>query len=523
MKKTGILLAIVAAFLGNLQAQELFNKNYQNTEGSGNWINSCMIMHDGDFILNGGYSDTLINCNTVWSRGAFFLSINNEGEIQTKKHYASCNKKIYEGLNRSLISSGNEIYTCGDIYYLNSDTTAFFIAKLNDQIDTVSYREYLVDTTSKRGWNLTKTSDGGIVICGGVDTTHSEYNPISTFVEVFLYKTNSIGDFLWQKKYRFFENYSYNYAGGLNVVEAYDKGFIVSGICKPQTGVNRNFILKTDSLGNQQWVRFYGNSSYDNPTFSDIIATKDSCYIVCGAYTYGETFGGLYPYDGWLIKLDNNGNEKWNKKYRDYVVENTDWRDTIYNVFNSIVELEDGRIAAVATSHDGVIYGRKPKLYLLNSVGDTIMTKLFEKPTYWYNPTSIVLTDDGGFAIAGNGEFVEWNEETSSWESSQRIFLIKTDSLGNDTLLSNISPYEAKSITNFDLVCYPNPASSEFFVDLPQGTEDDVLEIYSINGALVHEQAVGVFNNRVDVCNVKPGMYLVKLRGKGVFGKLVKD
>jgi hypothetical protein len=55
---------------------------------------------------------------------------------------------------------------------------------------------------------------------------------------------------------------------------------------------------------------------------------------------------------------------------------------------------------------------------------------------------------------------------------------------------------------------------------LPQGTEEDVLEIYSTSGALVHEQAVGTFNNRVDIYNVKPGMYLVKLRGKGVFGKI---
>jgi hypothetical protein len=58
---------------------------------------------------------------------------------------------------------------------------------------------------------------------------------------------------------------------------------------------------------------------------------------------------------------------------------------------------------------------------------------------------------------------------------------------------------------------------------LPQGTEDDVLEIYSTSGALVQEQAVGVFNNRVDICNVKPGMYLVRLRGKGVFGKIVVE
>jgi hypothetical protein len=88
-------------------------------------------------------------------------------------------------------------------------------------------------------------------------------------------------------------------------------------------------------------------------------------------------------------------------------------------------------------------------------------------------------------------------------------------------VLSNISPYQANPITKFDLVCYPNPANNEFFVDLPQGMDDDVLEIYSTSGALVYEQKVGFGNNRIDFCNVKSGMYLVRLRKTGLYGKLI--
>jgi hypothetical protein len=260
---------------------------------------------------------------------------------------------------------------------------------------------------------------------------------------------------------------------------------------------------------------------YDNPAFTDIIETSDSCYIVCGAYTYGEAYGGLYPYDGWLLKIDNEGNTVWDKKYRDYTVENTDWRDTIYNVFNGITELENGRLAAVATSKNGTVYGRKPKLYLLNSYGDSIFTRIYESESPWYNPSSIIQTDDKGFAIGGWGEFYDWNESDQVWVSSQRIFLIKTDSLGNDTIVNTVTPTVSKPIDKFELVCYPNPARNEFFIDLAEDAQNDVLEIYATNGSIVHEQRVEFGNNTVNICSLKSGMYLVKLKHKAQYAKLM--
>jgi len=100
-------------------------------------------------------------------------------------------------------------------------------------------------------------------------------------------------------------------------------------------------------------------------------------------------------------------------------------------------------------------------------------------------------------------------------------FLIKTDSLGNDTILSDISPVQSKPITEFKLQCYPNPATDEFFVELPQWIDNDVLEIYSTNGSLVLQQTVGVGINKVDICDLQPGMYLARLKNTGFAAKLI--
>ncbi len=76
----------------------------------------------------------------------------------------------------------------------------------------------------------------------------------------------------------------------------------------------RNFIPKPQPW-QQQWVKFNGNSSYDNPGFSEIIATIDSCICLRGN-TYGETGGGYDPYDSWILKIDNDGNKMGQKTQR---------------------------------------------------------------------------------------------------------------------------------------------------------------------------------------------------------------
>ncbi len=525
MKRIIIILIIVTVFLDNLQAQVLFNNNYQNTDGSENWISSGMLVKDQSFYMNGGYSVINEDCNSYWSRGIFLVKINNLGEIENKVHYSNCNKSIYEGFSNSFIQFDNNFASCGMHDYNGTNFTSVYMLKFNENLDTISYNEFKIDTTSKRIWDLIRTNDNGFALIGAIDTTHSETSATSTFVEALLFKTNDIGDVLWEKKYRFYEIENYCYSFGLQLVQAYDSGYVISGVVRDVNTTMKNFILKTDSLGNQQWVRFYGNGSYDNPSFSEIIATKDSCYVVCGAYTYGEIGGGYYPYDAWILKIDNDGNTKWDRKHRDSIVYDVIAND-YYGFYRGVVEKDNGDLLTVCNTYsdeDSVFIGQGFRIRCLDSLGnrkwDKVITRVGNQGgPLW--PQSIQLTEDNGIAVGGWAEIYYFNE-LEQWVSDQRIFLVKTDSLGNDTLISNISPYETKPITEFKLICYPNPASSEFFIDLPQGTEDDVMEIYSTSGALVHEQTIGNFNNRVDICNVKPGMYLVKLRGNGVFGKII--
>ncbi len=114
----------------------------------------------------------------------------------------------------------------------------------------------------------------------------------------------------------------------------------------------------------------------------------------------------------------------------------------------------------------------------------------------------------------------------------QAIYTIREDnsyklwfcgSLSLSSLHYSLEAIEPFSRLKENLQLYPNPATDEFFVELPQWIDNDVLEIYSPNGSLVWLQTIDFGINRVDICGLKPGMYLVKLTNANAFGKVVVE
>jgi hypothetical protein len=192
-----------------------------------------------------------------------------------------------------------------------------------------------------------------------------------------------------------------------------------------------------------------------------------------------------------------------------------------------MAELDDGRIAI--TGHERKTPGggnMTTFLYLLDNEGDTIFSKHFcgypvGHPLYVNDthPNKILVTEDGGFAIGGWGNYWEYINE--HWEQPERIFLIKTDSLGNDGVVIS---YDGNTtvIEDFKLEIYPNPATNEFNFELSKDIKNDVLEIYSTNGAVIYQQKVQAGTNKINIESLPVGMYLVRIRGANLFGKFVK-
>ena len=98
------------------------------------------------------------------------------------------------------------------------------------------------------GGTLKKTNDGNLIFAYHADGNGMTYSSLVKF--------NKELDALWKKDYTT-ENLK-TMTMNCQIIE--DDGYILSGSVKPEDGSFWDFLLlKTDSLGNEQWHQSYGN------------------------------------------------------------------------------------------------------------------------------------------------------------------------------------------------------------------------------------------------------------------------
>jgi len=250
------------------------------------------------------------------------------------------------------------------------------------------------------GYSVQQATDGGFIIAG---TTCSFGDPLG---DVYLIKTDPNGNLLWQKT---FGGSSDDY--GSSIQRTSDDGFIIAGATGSFGDPNGDvYLIKTDSAGNLQWQKTFGGSGTEYGY--SVQQTSDGGFIIAG-WTY--SFGAKYS-DVYIIKTDPNGNQEWQKtfggKYNDYGY--------------SVQQTSDGGFIIAGMSYSNA---RGTDIYLIKT--DPNGNQEWQK-TFGYTDDgfSVQQTIDGGFIIAGDtSTYVQW-PFPGKYQSD--VYLIKTDSDGNE-------------------------------------------------------------------------------------------
>jgi photosystem II stability/assembly factor-like uncharacterized protein len=147
------------------------------------------------------------------------------------------------------------------------------------------------------------SSDGNYVLAGAVDINGS-YSIRPTLIKI-----DPFGNIIWAKYYS-----GYDEDWGRDLVETPDGGYLIVGITTSfSIGFSNDiYLIKTDSIGNVLWAKSYGGPGDDIIYGVDL--THDGKYIVVG-HTTSTGFGG---YDGLLMKVDTDGNLEWFRTYGGY-------------------------------------------------------------------------------------------------------------------------------------------------------------------------------------------------------------
>ena len=177
------------------------------------------------------------------------------------------------------------------------DVEKVYLVKADSAGDTLWTRTY-GGGGDDWSFSVQQTTDGGYIVAG---YTHS-FGDGS--YDVYLIKTNSSGDILWTRTYG---GNDYDVARSLQ--QTTDGGYIVAGFTGLLIDDSDVYLLKTDSLGDILWTRSYGGSNLDGGY--SVQQTTDGGYIVAGET---ESFGAGDP-DIYLLKTDSTGDTLWSRTY----------------------------------------------------------------------------------------------------------------------------------------------------------------------------------------------------------------
>ncbi|MCP4308764.1 MAG: hypothetical protein GY788_28590 [bacterium] len=150
-----------------------------------------------------------------------------------------------------------------------------------------------------RGVSVHQTDDGGYVVVGGT----SSFGAGST--DAYLLRTDAAGDELWARTFG-----GIDVDNGWSVVQAADGGFVVAGFTSSfGAGGVDVYLFRTNSVGTLLWETTFGGAG-DEHAWA-IQPAADGGYIIAGET---DSFGAG-DLDAYLIRVDEDGNELWSQTY----------------------------------------------------------------------------------------------------------------------------------------------------------------------------------------------------------------
>ena len=287
--------------------------------------------------------------------------------------------------------------------FLNIILFPLFFSNANSQI---TFQKTFGGDSGEVGKSVQQTTDEGYIIAGYTLSFGAGDK------DVYLIKTDSMGNILWSKTY-----------GGLNIDIGYsvkqtiDLGYIIVGETQSYGIGNKDiYLIKTDTNGDTLWTRTYGGSS-DDIAYS-IQQTSDSGYIFVGeTYSFGAGNSDVY-----LIRTNINGDTLWTKTYGE-----VSWEEAF-----SVSETFGNDKGYIITGRTSSFGGGSYDIYLIKTdvVGNILWSKTFggANTDAGY---SVQHTSDGGYIIVGIMNYM--------FEGFPDVYLIKTDSIGNDLWLKMFS------------------------------------------------------------------------------------
>ena len=269
-------------------AQQTWTKTYGGLNDD--WGYSVRQSSDGGYIVT-GYTDSF----GAGAADVYLIKTDSTGDTLWTRTYGGTNDDDSRSVQQT--QDGGYIIT-GTTKSFGVGNRDLWLIRTNASGDTLWTRTY-GGSDDDWGYFVRQTSDGGYIVTGYT------YSFGAGAADVYLIKTDSTGDTLWTRTYGGSGNDE-----GFSVQQTSDGGYIIAGYTGSfGAGYEDVYLVKTDSLGDTLWTKTYGGPSYDEGCF--VQQTSDGGYVVAG---YTDSFGAGIR-DVYLVKTDSLGDTLWTKTY----------------------------------------------------------------------------------------------------------------------------------------------------------------------------------------------------------------
>jgi hypothetical protein len=442
--------------------------------------------------------------HVAYPQGATVLSeVDESGNVKWYKIIEDSSAAVV--LTRMILCDSNHLLAAG--YWRDLATGQYdnCIVKLTNSGDEVWRRVFGDSIEWESIRDVMVDYDGNYVVLGFHNTLGAPF-----YGQAVVMKLDTAGELLWSKEH----GVSAAYDQPRQFVRTPDSGFLIVGWkVGPFVGDDMDIVaVRTDSLGDHVWTRYYGGGLDE---YAYLVARSvEGGFMIAGTQEFG-----IGQYQGWLLKIDDDGTIEDETHYRHAAYNKTDF-------IGRLIQLPDGAyvVTGAVERYTGIDVSLLVKF---NVDGDSLWARTYSRDLnfnhYFYGMDTAL---DGGFVVCGT-------TDTSSQPLSSEGWLLKLDEFGclvpGCQLADTNTAAPPMLPVNCMLEVWPNPIRGSFTVELPF---DDGwhLQLFDISGRLVEERALvaplgppgqtvrtgvgGAGGQRWNVASVPAGLYLLRAAGQ---------
>ncbi|MBI3509273.1 MAG: T9SS type A sorting domain-containing protein [Bacteroidetes bacterium] len=264
---------------GMILWSKCYGKNAEPDE-----LHSLARTPDGGLIMS-GYADTINGAG--FKPIAYVIKVDSNGVLQWSKYIGGTQGE--EFFAAKPVSTGGYLCAGYTASYASGVGTEAYLVRLDNNGNILWAKSFGQNQRFDRIYDFQEYPGVGFYFSG-----EGLYN--ATIDNIFLAKTDTSGNFRWQKNYE-------EYDGAWTLLKTQDNNLLIGGYYINQSlGLyNDSYLIKTDTSGNISWSKEYGAPGVDDKLFT-VAECADAGFFIAGS-NYGASNGR----SSWCVKTNSLG------------------------------------------------------------------------------------------------------------------------------------------------------------------------------------------------------------------------